>query len=28
MKYVYFDCSSGASGDMVLASLLSLGVPV
>ncbi|HQH61831.1 MAG TPA: nickel pincer cofactor biosynthesis protein LarC [Candidatus Saccharicenans sp.] len=28
MKYVYFDCSSGASGDMILASLLSLGVPV
>jgi uncharacterized protein (TIGR00299 family) protein len=28
MKYVYFDCSSGASGDMILASLLSLGIPV
>ncbi|MGC8746856.1 MAG: nickel pincer cofactor biosynthesis protein LarC, partial [Candidatus Saccharicenans sp.] len=27
MKYIYFDCSSGASGDMILASLLSLGVP-
>ena len=27
MKYVYFDCSSGASGDMILASLLSLGIP-
>ncbi|MCI4445100.1 MAG: nickel pincer cofactor biosynthesis protein LarC [Candidatus Aminicenantes bacterium] len=26
MKYIYFDCSSGASGDMILASLLSLGV--
>jgi len=28
MKYVYFDCSSGASGAMILASLLSLGIPV
>lgn len=28
MKYIYFDCSSGASGDMILASLLSLGIPV
>ncbi|MDH7493873.1 MAG: nickel pincer cofactor biosynthesis protein LarC [Candidatus Saccharicenans sp.] len=28
MKFVYFDCSSGASGDMILASLLSLGVPL
>jgi len=28
MKYVYFDCSAGASGDMILGSLLSLGVPV
>ena len=27
MNYVYFDCFSGASGDMILASLLSLGVP-
>lgn len=28
MKFVYFDCFSGASGDMILASLLSLGVPL
>jgi len=28
MKFIYFDCSSGASGDMILASLLSLGVPL
>ena len=26
MKYVYFDCFSGASGDMILGALLSLGV--
>jgi hypothetical protein len=28
MKYVYFDCSAGASGDMILGALLSLGMPV
>ncbi len=28
MNFIYFDCSAGASGDMILASLLSLGVPV
>ncbi|MDY0232016.1 MAG: nickel pincer cofactor biosynthesis protein LarC, partial [Candidatus Saccharicenans sp.] len=28
MKFVYFDCSSGASGDMILGALLSLGVPL
>jgi len=26
MKYVYFDCFSGASGDMILGALLALGV--
>jgi uncharacterized protein (TIGR00299 family) protein len=26
MKYVYFDASSGASGDMILGSLLDLGI--
>lgn len=26
MKYVYFDCFSGASGDMILGALLSLGI--
>ena len=27
-KILYFDCLSGASGDMILASLIDLGVPV
>ncbi len=26
MKFVYFDCFSGASGDMILGALLSLGI--
>ncbi len=28
MKVVYFDCVSGASGDMILGSLVALGAPV
>ncbi|MBC7327510.1 nickel pincer cofactor biosynthesis protein LarC [bacterium] len=28
MKIVYFDCSIGASGDMILSSLVDLGVPL
>lgn len=27
MKYVYFEASSGASGDMILGALLDLGIP-
>jgi uncharacterized protein (TIGR00299 family) protein len=27
MKYVYFDASSGVSGDMILGSFLDLGIP-
>jgi uncharacterized protein (TIGR00299 family) protein len=27
MKYVYFDASSGASGDMILGALLDCGIP-
>ena len=28
MKVLYFDCFSGASGDMVLGALLDAGVPL
>ena len=28
MKIVYFDCPSGAAGDMILAALIDAGVPV
>lgn len=28
MKYIYFDASAGLSGDMILGSLLDLGVPI
>ena len=28
MKVVYFDCPSGASGDMILGALLDAGVPL
>src|SRR5437773_5912604 len=28
MRVVYFDCPSGAAGDMIMASLLDAGVPV
>ena len=27
MKVAYFDCPSGAAGDMIMASLLDAGVP-
>ena len=27
-RLVYFDCASGASGDMVLGALVDLGLPV
>src|SRR4030095_3696402 len=28
MRVAYFDCPSGAAGDMIMASLLDAGVPV
>ena len=28
MKIVYFDCPSGAAGDMIMASLIDAGAPV
>src|SRR5580693_3247136 len=28
MKYAYFDCFSGISGDMTLGALLDAGVPI
>ena len=28
MKVVYFDCPSGASGDMILGALIDAGVPL
>ena len=28
LKYLFFDCQSGASGDMILGAVTNLGIPI